>query len=50
MTWASRCLPIYNGALRAAIDWFVEHGYAPAYSEPEAMRIGIIAVLHSQES
>lgn len=25
-----RVLPIYN-ALRAAIDWFVEHGYAPAY-------------------
>lgn len=25
-----RVLPIYN-ALRSAIDWFVEHGYAPPY-------------------
>ena len=29
-----KVLPIYN-ALRAAIDWFVEHGYAPAYSGPK---------------
>lgn len=29
-----KVLPIY-GALRAAIDWFVEHGYAPAYSGPK---------------
>ena len=26
-----RVLPIYN-ALRGAIEWFVEHGYAPAFS------------------
>lgn len=26
-----KVLPIYN-ALRSAIDWFVEHGYAPAYT------------------
>jgi dihydroflavonol-4-reductase len=26
-------LPIYN-ALRSAIDWFVEHGYAPSYLGP----------------
>jgi dihydroflavonol-4-reductase len=26
-----KVLPIYN-ALRSAIDWFVEHGYAPAFS------------------
>jgi dihydroflavonol-4-reductase len=25
-----RVLPIYN-ALRGAIDWFVAHGYAPAF-------------------
>ncbi|WP_035349251.1 hopanoid-associated sugar epimerase [Edaphobacter aggregans] len=30
-----RVLPIYN-SLRAAIDWFVEHGYAPAYGGPKA--------------
>jgi dihydroflavonol-4-reductase len=29
-----KVLPIYN-ALRAAIDWFLEHGYAPAYSGPK---------------
>jgi dihydroflavonol-4-reductase len=29
-----KVMPIYS-ALRAAIDWFVEHGYAPAYSEPK---------------
>jgi dihydroflavonol-4-reductase len=29
-----KVLPIYN-ALRSAIDWFVEHGYAPAYSGPK---------------
>lgn len=28
-----KVLPIYN-ALRSAIDWFVEHGYAPAYGGP----------------
>jgi dihydroflavonol-4-reductase len=26
--------PVYN-SLRAAIDWFVEHGYAPEYSGPK---------------
>jgi dihydroflavonol-4-reductase len=30
-----RVLPIYN-ALRSAIDWFVEHGYAPAYGGSKA--------------
>jgi dihydroflavonol-4-reductase len=25
-----KVLPIYN-ALRSAIDWFVQHGYAPAF-------------------
>lgn len=30
-----KVLPIYN-ALRTAIDWFVEHGYAPAYGGPKA--------------
>jgi dihydroflavonol-4-reductase len=29
-----KVMPIYS-ALRSAIDWFVEHGYAPAYSEPK---------------
>jgi dihydroflavonol-4-reductase len=29
-----KVLPIYN-SLRAAIEWFVEHGYAPAYSGPK---------------
>lgn len=28
-----KVLPIYN-ALRSAIDWFVEHGYAPSYGGP----------------
>jgi dihydroflavonol-4-reductase len=28
-----RVLPVYN-ALRSAIDWFVEHGYAPPYGGP----------------
>jgi dihydroflavonol-4-reductase len=26
-------LPIYN-AMRSAIDWFITHGYAPAYNKP----------------
>ena len=26
-------LPIYN-AMRSAIDWFIAHGYAPAYDKP----------------
>lgn len=30
-----RVLPIYN-AIRSAIDWFVEHGYAPAYGGSKA--------------
>lgn len=30
-----RVLPIY-GALRSAIDWFVKHGYAPAFDGPKA--------------
>jgi dihydroflavonol-4-reductase len=30
-----KVLPIYN-ALRTAIDWFVEHGYAPTYGGPKA--------------
>ena len=30
-----KVLPIYN-ALRTAIDWFIEHGYAPAYGGPKA--------------
>jgi len=28
-----KVLPIYN-ALRSALDWFVEHGYAPPYGGP----------------
>ena len=28
-----RVLPIYN-AMRSAIEWFVRHGYAPAYAPP----------------
>ena len=27
-----RVLPIY-GAMRGAIDWFVNHGYAPGYAK-----------------
>lgn len=29
-----KVLPIYN-ALRSAIDWFVKHGYAPAFDGPK---------------
>jgi dihydroflavonol-4-reductase len=28
-----RVLPIYN-AMRAAIEWFIEHGYAPPLPAP----------------
>jgi dihydroflavonol-4-reductase len=28
-----KVLPVYN-ALRSAIDWFVQHGYAPPYGGP----------------
>ena len=37
-----RIVPVYT-ALRAAIDWFRAHGYAPAHNEH--IRIGIIAAL-----
>jgi dihydroflavonol-4-reductase len=30
-----KVLPVYS-ALRSAIDWFVDHGYAPRYEQRPA--------------